>query len=88
MAEPEKFAVSLEGVEKTIDSLSNLFLVIWDKSELLAYFVIVMATIFPFWVVYAWLVANKPERGLDRRIEDSRKASKKRLKGNAGGKKK
>lgn len=87
MAAPETPSFSLEGLEKIIDSLSNLFLVVWDKSEFLAYFVIIMAAIFPFWVVYAWLVANKPERQLDKRIKDSRDASKKRLKGTAGGKK-
>jgi hypothetical protein len=87
MAASEK-SFSLEGLEKIIDSVTKLFLAVWDKSEFLAYFVIVMAVIFPFWVVFAWLVANKPERRIDRIVDKSRKTSKQRIKGHNGGSKK
>ncbi|WP_460067542.1 hypothetical protein [Pseudomonas sp. H1_G08] len=87
MAEEGSRSFSLEGLEKIIDSVANLFLVVWDKSEFLGYFVIVMTCFLPFWISYVWMVANKPERKIDKRIESSRKASKKRLKAKPGGKK-
>lgn len=87
MAGADSKSLSLEGLEKIIDSVANLFLVVWDKSEFLGYFVIVMTCLLPFWVSYIWLIARRPERTVDKRIEDSRKESKKRLKAKAGGKK-
>ena len=87
MAGTDSKSFSLEGLEKIIDSVANLFLVVWDKSEFLGYFVIVMTCLLPFWVSYVYLIASRPERKVDKRIEESRKASKKRLKAKPGGKK-
>lgn len=87
MSEADSKSFSLEGLEKIIDSVANLFLVVWDKSEFLGYFVIIMTCLLPFWVSYVYLISTQPERKLDKRIEESRKASKKRLKSKAGGKK-
>ncbi|WP_397448165.1 hypothetical protein [Pseudomonas sp. NA-150] len=87
MASQEGKFISLEGIEKVLDSLSNLFLVVWDKSPFLGSFVIVMGMLLPFWIAFTWMIANKPERAIDKRIQGSRKAAKKRIKGNPGGKK-
>lgn len=87
MAETDSKSFSLEGLEKIIDSVANLFLVVWDKSEFLGYFVIVMTCLLPFWISYVYLIANRPERKVDKRIEDSRASSKKRIKAKNGGKK-
>jgi hypothetical protein len=87
MAGADSKSFSLDGLEKIIDSVANLFLVVWDKSEFLGYFVIVMTCLLPFWVSYVYLIARQSERKFDKRIEESRKASKKRLKAKTGGKK-
>lgn len=77
---------SLDGVEKIIAALSDLFVVVWDKSPALGSFVIMVMAIFPFYLVYAVFIVRRPEKMIDRKVIESRKASKKRLKRGSGGK--
>lgn len=86
MAGSESNSSSLDGIEKIISALSDLFVVVWDKSPALGGFLIVMMGLFPFYLVYASFIARKPERLIDKKVLQARKASKKRLTPGAGGK--
>lgn len=72
-------------IEKIIHALSDLFVVVWDKSPALGSFVVVMMGLFPFYLVYAAFIARKPEMAIDQKIAGARKAGKKRLKEGLGG---
>ncbi|MDV7209941.1 hypothetical protein [Azotobacter beijerinckii] len=66
----------LASIPDAIDSIGRLFVVIWDKSPALAWFVMVMTVLFPFYLVHTW--SNRPERDLDRREAGARRRYKER----------
>ncbi|MFC0708330.1 hypothetical protein [Azorhizophilus paspali] len=66
----------LAFIPDSIDSIGRLFVVIWDKSPVLAWFVMAMAVLFPFYLVHTW--GNRQERDLDRREAGARRRYKER----------
>jgi hypothetical protein len=86
MANSEVGASSLDSVEKIIPALGDLFVVVWDKSPALGSLLLVLMGLFPFYLVYAVFIARRPGKAIDQKVLRARKASKKRLKHDSGGK--
>lgn len=86
MASSESGLPSLEGIEKIIPALSDLFVVVWDKSPALGSLLVVLMGLFPFYLVYAVFIARRSGKAIDQKVVRARKASKKRLKSDPGGK--
>lgn len=65
----------LAEVPRIIDAVARLFELAWNKSPYLGTFLLVMAVIFPFYVVYTLRTVWGSERALDRRVRNALKAS-------------
>lgn len=63
-------------IPETIAAVESLYIAISGKSPLVADFVILLAAIFPFYLVYTWLGIGKREKRIDGRLKAARKKAK------------
>lgn len=78
----------VDGISKIIDSVTNLYLAVADKSPRVADTVVILAVIFPFYLAYALTSGQRRrEKKADQKVKNGRAAAKKGAKGSSGGKK-
>lgn len=54
--------LSFEGSPELLDAVGRLFVVVWDRCPPLAAFAIILALLFPFYLVYIYFVCRPRER--------------------------
>lgn len=84
----ESSASWVDGVAEIIDAVTNLYNAVAANSPGVADTVVILATLLPFYIVYAWSSGLRArEKAADAKVKLSKKASKKLEKGQSGGKK-
>lgn len=81
-------AFALGDLHKIIDSLAQLFLVVWEKSPALGVLIIALVVFWPFYLVYTWGNVKRLERMADERVSDAFNKRKGKGKAKKGGKSK
>ncbi|WP_143519010.1 hypothetical protein [Pseudomonas fragi] len=87
-ADKEPSASWVDGVAEIIGAVTNLYNAVAAKSPGVADTVVILAVLFPFYLVYAHSSGlSAREKNTDLKVKAGRKASKKSGKGQSGGKK-
>ncbi|EMQ9989878.1 TPA: hypothetical protein ACQTXZ_000864 [Pseudomonas aeruginosa] len=77
--------LSFEGSPELLDAVGRLFVVVWDRCPPLAAFAIILALLFPFYLVYIYFVCRPRERESDRKVQQAVEKELKRRKNRASG---